>query len=160
MRPRARLGADALVEYALVVFLGRSSNVQRAVGADARADLDDVGVDLGCARGRAPPTRGVAVAHEVDLADLVERDRRHRLAAAHGVGDPLPARAHARRGGRNWRSKPFARSTVPRIESSGTSAADVGLLEVTERRDHLVVGQDDVDVAGSRPTRRARRDST
>ena len=40
----------------------------------------------------------MAVAHEVEVADLVERDRRERLAAPLGGGDPLPAAAQPRRG--------------------------------------------------------------
>ena len=41
----------------------------------------------------------VAVAHEVEVADLVERDRRQRLAAPLGGRDPLPPAAQPCRGG-------------------------------------------------------------
>ena len=41
----------------------------------------------------------VPVAHEVQVADLEERDGRHRLAAALGGRDPLPARPQPLRGG-------------------------------------------------------------
>ena len=149
------------MEQALVALLGQVVDAQRAVGAHARADLDDVRVDLGAPQGAGHRDAVVAVAHEVDLADLEERDRRHRLAAAHGVGDPLPARPHARGGGTELAIEALGAvdGAEDRVQRHGAQP-DVGLLEVAERGHHLVVGQDDVDVAGSRPTRRARRDMT
>jgi hypothetical protein len=91
----------------------------------------------------------MAVAHEVDLADLEQRDRGHRLAAAHGVGDPLPARADASGRGAELAIEALGAidGAEDRVERHGLQA-DIGLLEVAEGRDDLVVGQDDVDVAG------------
>jgi hypothetical protein len=64
---------------------------------DARRDLDDVGVDVLTAERLRDRHAVVPVADEVQVADLVERDRRERLAAALGGGDPLPAAAQAGR---------------------------------------------------------------
>ena len=60
----------------------------------------------------------VAVAHEVQAADLVHRDRRQRLAAALRRGDPLPAHAQPRGGRPEAAVEVRVRSTVPTIASS------------------------------------------
>ena len=92
----------------------------------------------------------VPVAHEVQLADAVDRDRRERLAAALGLGDPLPARrAPAGSWGGSARSKSCVRSTVPTIESSGDGLQpEVELADEAERLDDLVEREDEADVVG------------
>ena len=60
----------------------------------------------------------VPVAHEVQRADPVDVDRRHRLAPAHRLRDPLPALlARRREVGRKCGRTRGVRSTVPTIES-------------------------------------------
>src|SRR4051794_1883899 len=49
--------------------------------------------------------------------------------------------------GRNSRSKPVRRSTVPTMESSGIARSPSSRSLTREGGDHLVEGQDDVDVA-------------
>ncbi len=89
--------------------------------------LGHVGVDHLEAQRAGDRHAVVAVLDEVQLADPVDVDRRHRLAAALGRGDPLPARAHAARGragscGRTRaRGRPCRRSS--RARSSGARAA-------------------------------------
>ena len=70
-----------------------------AAGADARLHLGHVGVDVRAAERAGDRHAVVPVAHEVQLADPVDGDRRERLAAALRLGDPLPAGAQPRAGG-------------------------------------------------------------
>ena len=93
----------------------------------------------------------VAVAHEVQVADPVDGDRRHGLAAALGLGDPLPARracapevgpeaaVEVRARGRRCRRSSRARSTAARA---------LARRRAPERLDDLLERQDQVDVAG------------
>jgi hypothetical protein len=66
---------------------------------DAGLDLRDVRVDVLASERLGDGDAVVAVAYEVQVPDPVQGDRRQRLAAALGGGDPLPAAAQARRGG-------------------------------------------------------------
>ena len=63
----------------------------------ALKQLDDDGVDLPRAERPGHGHAMVAVAHEEEVADPVQRDRRQRLAAPLRGRDPLPARAQPRR---------------------------------------------------------------
>ena len=94
----------------------------------------------------------VAVAHEVQVADLEERDRRHRLAAALGGGDPLPARAQPRRG------RPEAAVEVDRAVDRADDRVErddlqpaVDLAGAPERVDDLLEREDQPDVVGLAP---------
>ena len=120
--PRARLRRqrDALVEHALVALEREVAQLQAAVGAELGQHLGHAGVDVGVAQRARDRDAVVAVLDEVQVADAVDVDRRHRLAAAAGGGDPLPAAADlVRRGPERAVELAGARSTVPTIESSG-----------------------------------------
>jgi hypothetical protein len=94
----------------------------------------------------------VAVADEVQVADPVDRDRRERLAAALGGGDPLPAAADAGRRG------PEAPVEVARavdgaddgVERDGLQP-ELRLADHAERVDDLVEREDERDVVGLAP---------
>src|SRR3954452_1727102 len=147
-RTRGRGQRHALVEDALVLLEGKVAQPQRPVGAQPRGDEPYVRLDRRVAHRPGDGHPVVAVLDEVQLADPVHVDRRQRLAAPAGGGDPLPTAAHVGRGGggsagasgrraaaircqrprtsvvagRNERSNvPVERSTVPTIESSGMS---------------------------------------
>ena len=94
----------------------------------------------------------VAVADEVELADPEERDRRHRLAAALGGRDPLPARAQPLRGGAEAAVE--VRRAVDgaddRVELDDLQAA-IDLADAPERLDDLLERQDQPDVVGLAP---------
>jgi hypothetical protein len=118
----------------------------------ARLDVDDVGVDVLPAERLRHGHAVVAVAHEVEVADLVERDRRQRLAAPLGGGDALPARAQPRRGGPEAAVE--VRGAVDRAHDRvqrhdlqpGVLAADDA-----ERLHDLLEGEDQADVVGLAP---------
>jgi hypothetical protein len=94
----------------------------------------------------------VAVLHEVDLADAVEVDGRHRLAAAHRRRDALPAGAHLRGGGPEVAVEAAlavdgAHDRVQRHDL----APRVALLQAAQRVDDLLEREDVVDLAGLAP---------
>ena len=119
---------------------------------DPRRDLDDVGVDVVAAERLRDRHAVVAVAHEVQVADLVERDRRQRLAATLGGGDPLPAAAEPRRGG------PQAAVEVDRAVDAPDDLLqrhhlqpEVVLAGAPERLHDLLERQHERDVVGLAP---------
>ena len=89
----AQLGRqrDALEEQPLVALQRQVVEPHAGVGADLGDDLGDVGLDHLEAQLPRDRYAVVAVADEVHVADPVDVDRRHRLAAAHRLRDPLPA---------------------------------------------------------------------
>ena len=97
-RPLRAPERHPLAEQALVVLERQVADAQVAAEPHARGDLDDVRVDVLAAEGLGHRHAVVAVADEEQVADLVQRDRRQRLPAPLGGGDPLPARAQPRRG--------------------------------------------------------------
>ena len=123
---RVQLGLerDALAEQPLVVLEREVGEPQRPAGADARAHLGDVGVDVLAPERLRDRHAVVAVADEVQVADPVDGDRRERLAAALRGGDPLPAAAHPRAwwGGSRGRSRACGRR-CRRPSRAGSSAA-------------------------------------
>ena len=119
------------------------------VGADLGDDLGHVGVDHLEAELAGDRDAVVAVLDEVQLADPIDADRRHRLAAAHRLGDPLPAAAHPARGGAEAAVE-LARAVDgadDRVERDRLQP-EPALAAPPERLDHLVEGQDQVDVVG------------
>ena len=90
---------DALQEQLAQLAGGEVGAGPYVVGLDDRAHQPHIGLDLGqaeCAVHRHPV---VPVADEVDVADLVDVDRRQRLAPSHRLVDPLeppPAQPGAR----------------------------------------------------------------
>jgi hypothetical protein len=118
-------------------------------------DLDHVRVDHVAAERACDRHTVVAVADEVNLAHSIDRDGRQRLAAAHGAGDPLPARAHPRRCGAEL---PIEAAVVAaagdgyedRVNLDGL-LADIALLESPERVHDLRERQDDVNIARLAP---------
>src|SRR5947209_9927817 len=145
----ARLGRqrDALGEQALVVLGGQVGQTQRAVGADLRDDLGDERVEVAQAERAGDRDAVVAVPDEVHLADAVHGDRRQRVAAAHGGGDALPARAHPRRGRPELAVEAAAAvdGADDRVERDRVQA-EVALAHASQRGDDLVEGEDHVDV--------------
>ena len=97
----------------------------------------------------------VTVAHEVQVADPVDVDRWHGLAAALGQREPLPPLADPCRG----RAEPAVEvaARVDRaddgVELDHLEAEDALALEA-ERGHHLVERQDEVDVVGLAAERR------
>ena len=123
---------------------------QRALGPDPGDDLDDVGVDDVAPERAGDGDAVVAVADEVHVADAVDGDRRQGLAAARGVGDPLPARADARGRRAELAVEAAVRPAVDRAQDRvelDRLQPDVALLDPPERVDDLLERQDDVDVA-------------
>ena len=119
------------------------------VGADIGDDLGDVGLDHLEAELARDGDAVVAVADEVQRADPVDVDRRHRLAAAHRLRDPLPALPRAALRGPKLAVE-LARAVDgadDRVEVDGLQA-EPALAAPPERRDDLVEGQDVVDVVG------------
>ena len=97
---------------------------QRLAGADPRAHVGHVGVDVLAPERLRDRHAMVAVADEVQVADPVDGDRRERLAAPLGGRDPLPpARAPAgSSGGSRGRSRACGRR-CRRPSRAGSSAA-------------------------------------
>ena len=152
-RPHARLllrvERHPLAEQALVALERQVRQPQGLAGADSGPHLRDVRVDV-----LAPERLGdghavVAVAHEVQVADAVDRDRRERLAAALGRRDPLPATTYARGG------RPEAAVEVVRAVDRADDRVELDRLEPeldladhAERVDDLVEREDQPDVVG------------
>ena len=91
----------------------------------------------------------MAVDDEVQGADAVDVDRRHRLAAAGRGGDPLPAPAHPARGG------PEAAIELARDVDRADDRVEVDRLQpqpplptTAKRGDDLVEREDQADVVG------------
>ncbi len=99
LAPRHGRQRHALPEQSLVSLLGQIGELDRPTGADAGLHLGHVRVDVRAAERPRDRDPVMAVAHEMNLPDPVERDRRHRLPTAHRGGDRLPPPARARRGG-------------------------------------------------------------
>jgi len=97
----------------------------------------------------------VAIAHEVQLADAIDVDRRHRLPAPLRLGDALEARSHARRSRAKRTVELLAAidGSHDRVDRDDLDP-EVALADPAERLDDLVEGQDDVDVAGLEPEHR------
>ena len=116
------------------------------ISVTIRVDL----VEPELARDRDPV---VAVDDEVQVADAVDVDRRHVGAAAHRGRDPLPAPPDPVRG------RPEAAVEVPARAVDGADdrveidrpQAEAALAAAPERLDHLVEGEDEVDVVGLAP---------
>ena len=99
----------------------------------------DVGVSKRPGDGHAM----VAILDEVQLADPVHVDRRHRLAAATRRRDSLPAPAHARRGGAELAVELVVAAchrTDDAVQSDLVNA-DVALAATAQRGDHLLERQ-------------------
>ena len=120
-----------------------------AVRADLGEHLGHVGVDVGVAQRPRHRHAVMAVLDEVQVADPVDVDRGHALAASLRRRDALPARAGTRcEVGRKRRSNSRPRSTVPTIESSGDQLlTEPPLATAPERLDDLLEREDEVDVA-------------
>ena len=118
-------------------------------GPDLRDDLGHVRVDLVDAQRPRNRHAVVAVADEVQLTDPEHGDRRHRLAAALRLRDPLPAAADS--AGRGTEAAVELARAVDgaddRVKRDGLEP-EPALAPVTERLDHLVEGEDQVDVVG------------
>jgi hypothetical protein len=142
----------ALEEDALVGLQRQVGAEQVAPGADARDDLGDARLDVVVAERPRDRHAVVAVLDEVDLADLVEVDRRHRLAAAHRGRDALPARPHLRGRGAEVAVKALHPVDGP---DDGVQRHDAlaheALLHAAQRADDLLERQDVVDVARLAP---------
>jgi hypothetical protein len=137
------------VEQALVALEREVGQPQRLAGADPRVHLGDVRVDL------LPPERlrdrhpVVPVAHEVQVADPVDGDRRERLAAPLRRRDPLPPPAHARRRGAEAAvevARPVD-GADDRVERDRLQP-QLDLADQAERVDDLVEREDQADVVG------------
>ena len=92
----------------------------------------------------------VAVLDEVEVADPVDVDRRHRVAAPPRRGDPLPALAHRRRGGPELAVE-VALAAVDRADDRlerDHLHAEVVLAAAPERADDLLERQHLRDVVG------------
>ena len=125
---------------------------QRLAGPDPGAHLGHVGVDVVAPERLGDRHAVVAVADEVQVADPVDGDRRERLAAALGGGDPLPAAAHARGGGAEAAVE-VARAVDgadDRVERDRLQP-ELRLADHPERVDDLVERQDQPDVVGLPP---------
>jgi len=138
------------VEEALVALGRQLADGQVAARSHARDDLHDVGVDHRAPERPRDRDAVMTVADEVHLADAVDADRRHRLPAAHRVGDALPARADVdrRRAELAVEARRAVHRSVDRVQRDRLQP-DVALLDAPERGDDLLEGQDRVDVAGA-----------
>ena len=89
----------------------------------------------------------VAVAHEVQVADLEQRDRRHGLAAPLCGRDPLPARPQSLRGGAEAAIEVRRAVDGPHdvVELDDIEAA-IDLARPPERVDDLLEREDHRDV--------------
>ena len=123
------------------------------VGVDLGEDLGDHRVDLVEPELAGDRDAVVAVDHEVELADAVDLDRRHVGPAAHRGRNPLPAPADAVR-----RGAEAAVEVASRAVDSADDRVEVDRLQpepplaaTAERLDHLVEGQDQVDIVGLAP---------
>src|SRR4051812_38189564 len=152
-RTRGRGQRHALVEDALVLLEGEVAQPQRPVGAEPRGDEPHAGLDRLVAHRPGDRDAVVAVLDEVQLADPVDVDRRQRLAPPAGGGDPLPAAAHAGRGGAEGAVE-HARRAVhgahDRVERD-LLHAEVALAAPPERRHHLLERQHGRHVVGPGP---------
>ena len=126
----------------------------RAVRAELGDDLGDLGVDVVVARALAPPRPGGAVLHEVQLADPIDVDRRHRLAPPLRSRSAPSGARHARRwGGSGGRTRARGRR-CPRSSRARSSAARGGARRAAERGKTSSKGRMTFTSLGS-PRRRA-----
>ncbi len=91
----------------------------------------------------------VAVADEVQLADAIDVDRRQRLAAAHRLGDALPAAAKP--GGLGAELAIELALAIDRADDRvelDRLQPEALLAAVAERREHLVERKHETDLAG------------
>ena len=137
------------MELALVLLERQVAQAQLVLGAELRLDLAHVRLDVGVAvraRHRHPV---VAVLDEVQVADPVDVDRRHRLAAPARRGDPLPARAHVGGGAEVAveLAAPAVDGADDRVERDHLHA-EVALAGAAERRDDLLEREHERDVVG------------
>jgi len=95
-RPGGRRERHALEEHALVVLERELAGEQVVLGPERRLHLAHARLDLRVAQRARHRHAVVAVLHEVQVADAVDVDRRHRLPAPARGGDPLPAPAQLR----------------------------------------------------------------
>ena len=147
---RGRRQRDALEEHALVALEQEVAGAQVALGAQLRLDGAHVRVDLDVAERARHGHAVVAVRHEVELADPVHVDRRHRLAAPARGRDPLPATAQ--RGGRGPELAvelvgPAVDGADDRVQRDRLHA-EVALAAAAERGHDLLERQHDPHVVG------------
>ena len=90
---------DALEEAQPPVLALEVSSATDALGVDHRVDLGDVGLHHGGALRAGDRDAVVAVADEVEVAELVDVDRREVLAEPALLGERLPALPAAVGGG-------------------------------------------------------------
>ena len=153
LRSSLRRQRDPLEEHSLVALQRQARQVGCGGRVDPRDDLGDVSVDVGSSECRRRPTRGGGRR----ARSTARRRAADRRAAARRPGASPPrcspsASAPRPEVGRKRRSKSRARSTVPTIDSSGTTcSADRALADESERLDHLLVGEDHADVVGLPP---------
>ena len=129
---------------------GEVPETDLAIGADLGEHLGDVGVDVPVAERVGDGDAVVPVLDEVQLADPVDVDRRHGLAAALGQVDPLPALADAWRG-RAEGAVELARAVHrahDRVERDQL-LSEAALADAPERLGDLLEGQDVVHVVGA-----------
>ena len=140
---------DALVELALVLLEREVAQAQLLLGAELGPHLAHARVDVAVAVGARDRHAVVAVLDEVEVADPVDVDRRHRLAAAARLGDPLPALARLRGGAEV--AVEIALAAVDgaddRLERDHPDA-EVLLARAAERGDDLLEREHERDVVG------------
>jgi len=121
-------------------------------GPHAREDLGHVCVDHVVTERAGDRDAMVPVAHEVQLPDAVDVDRRHRLAAPLGGRDALPARPQAARGRAEAAVElaPAIDRADDRVERDRL-AAEAALAGPAEGLENLLEWQDQVEVAGLAP---------
>ena len=146
---RSSVERDALAEQPLVALDREVGDAHVPAGPDARLDLGHIGVDVVAAERARDRDAVVPVAHEVQLADAEDGDRRERLTAALGLGDPLPAGPQPRARGAEGAVELLRAVDGPddRVERDGLEA-EVVLGHAPERLDDLLEGEDVADVVG------------
>ena len=149
-RPRLGRQRHALAEHPLVLLERQVAEPELAAGAELGLDLDDARLDRVVAQRPRDRHPVVAVLDEVQLADAVHVDRRHRLAAPARRGDALPASAQLRRHGPELAVE-LADAPVDaaddRVERDRLHA-EVVLGAAPERRDDLLEREHRRDVVG------------
>ncbi len=132
-------------------FNGRSLITSSRSAPSSRADLGDVRVDVALLQRAGDGHAVMAVAHEVQVADPVDVDRRHRLAALAGLGDPLPAPAGAGRG-----AEVAVELAAPAVDGPDDRVQRDHLLADVHARRGAERGHDLVERAACARRRRAR----
>ena len=131
---------------------GRSASVMSRPAPDRGLDLGHVGVDRLPAQGARHRHAVVPVAHEVQLADPVQGDRRHRLAAALGLGHAFPASAQP--AGRGPEAAVEFLRAIDRADDRVElhhPQTEMALARAAQGRQHLLQRQDEPHVVGLAP---------